>query len=75
MQEEENIPVQAYYKWQLAFSYEISVETFIIWLNPFNKELKVLGYKDNCKILSPVIVKFIFEKIGTPSKKPLKRKK
>lgn len=73
-QEEIIVPVQSYYKWQMAYAYGIDIKTFCTWLLPFMVELNKIGYKDHCKILSPVIVKLIFEKLGSPHIMP-KRKK
>ncbi len=67
----ENIPVQPYSLKELSAMYGVSKNTFKKWLQPFKEELgKRNGYYYNNKQ-----VKLIFDKLGSPEQKFVKKPK
>lgn len=59
-------PYKAYYKYEIAYLYEISVKTLIAKLTIFEDELKELDYHRNQKIFTVNQTKLIFRKLGRP---------
>ena len=53
-------------KSELAGQYRVSVDTFMSWLLPFEKDMKKLGYRRKQKILTIAQVRLVYEKLGTP---------
>ena len=50
-------------KQKLADKAGVSINTLNKWCKPFQKELEVMGIKPNDRLLPPVAVKFIAEKL------------
>ena len=60
------LPCRSYYKSELAKEYNVSLKTFMRWLNRMDTDLKQVGYNAHCKIMAPKIVQVIFDNLGTP---------
>ena len=50
-------------KQQLADRAGVSLNTLNRWCKPFRRELEAMGLQPNTRMLPPVIVKFIAEKL------------
>lgn len=61
-------PVKVYTKKELAQLYGISVDTLMIWLKPYLKELRKMKYRPNQRLLTVSQVRFLFkdENLGRP---------
>lgn len=61
--EEPQIPIRAYFKYELAEIYWVSMPTFIKWLNMHLPELEALGYQKRMQKLTPRMVRVLVYKI------------
>ena len=55
--------MKAMSKQQLADRAGVSLNTLNRWCKPFRRELEAMGLQPNTRMLPPVIVKFIAEKL------------
>ena len=55
--------MKAMTKQQLADKAGVSLNTLNRWCKPFQQELEALGLQPKAKMLSPIVVKFIAEKL------------
>jgi hypothetical protein len=56
---------RCYYKWQVAKMYDdISVNTLMAWLEPFEGGLKKLGYKKKQKKFTIAQFKYVQQVLG-----------
>ena len=55
--------MKAMTKQQLADRAGVSLNTLNRWCKPFRRELEAMGLQPNTRMLPPVIVKFIAEKL------------
>ena len=60
--DEKQIPVRGYHKWQLCELYGIGEKAFNAWLEPFKEKIG----EQRGKKYTPDQVKIIFECLGTP---------
>jgi hypothetical protein len=60
------VRVRHYYKYELATLYGISQETLVAEINRFLPEFEQMGYQKNKKLLNPLQVQLLFQKIGPP---------
>lgn len=56
--------IKIYRKKELRLMYDIKEDTLRLWLNAIKG--KIPHYNPNCKILSPLQIKAIFEHYGEP---------
>lgn len=63
---DEHVALKSYTKTEMAELYKVSLPTFVLWLRPWLKELRKLGYTDLQRILTIKQVEFIFDKLGRP---------
>lgn len=61
--DESNIPIRAYFKYELAEIYGVSMPTFIKWLNMHLPELEAIGYHKRMQKLTPRMVKVLVERV------------
>jgi len=61
-------PVKVYTKKELAQLYGISVDTLMVWLKPYLKDLRKMKYRSGQRLLTVSQVKFLFkdENLGRP---------
>lgn len=64
--EDKEASIKAYSKSELAKLYKISTETLTVWLRPWLKDLRKMGYSDLQRIFTIKQVEFIFDKLGRP---------
>ena len=55
--------MKAMSKQQLADRAGVSLNTLNRWCKPFRRELEAMGLQPNTRMLPPVLVKFIAEKL------------
>lgn len=55
--------MKAMSKQQLADKAGVSLNTLNRWCKPFQRELEALGFQPRARMLPPVVVKFIAEKL------------
>ena len=55
--------MKAMSKSELADCAGVSVNTLMKWCKPFQSELEAMGFRPNDKLLPPVIVKFLVDKL------------
>ena len=60
----EKILIKTYSKKELRLMYDIKEDTLRVWLNAIKG--KIPYYNPNCKVLSPLQIKAIFEHYGEP---------
>ena len=56
-------PMKAMSKSELAQRAGVSVNTLRSWMVPYAEELKKMGLRPNQKVMPPIIVKFLAEKL------------
>ena len=61
--EEHQIPIRAYFKYELAEIYGVSMPTFIKWLNMHLPDLEALGYHKRMQKLTPRMVRVLVERV------------
>lgn len=57
-----NVEYKAMTKGELAAVFGVSIRTLNRWMAKFNAELSELGYSKNCHVLTPKVVKFLFDR-------------
>jgi hypothetical protein len=63
--EERSVPVRAYFKYELAALYGVSMPTFVKYINMFLPEFEAIGYNKRMQRLTPKMVALVFEKLGS----------
>jgi hypothetical protein len=62
--EERQIPIKAYFKYELAALYGVSMPTFVKYINLFLPDFEAIGYNKHLQRLTPKMVELLFEKVG-----------
>ena len=64
--EERQVMVRAYFKYELAELYGISMPTLLSFIKPFLADFEAIGYSKSMKILTPKMVSLLFDRVGRP---------
>ena len=64
--EERQVAVRAYFKYELAELYGISMPTLLSFIKPFSADFEAIGYSKGMKILTPKMVALLFDRVGRP---------